>query len=127
MIMINGQWEQVKDIGDIYRITSELICKEFADEVKSIFDMQDEINELEDEISDLKEENTSLENQLEDEQSSYEGLEEIVEKLKDALDDAAYVAVSHQHSNCYDYSEYKKQYLKELADSYKIPSEYMPD
>lgn len=132
MILINNQWEQVKDIDDIYRITSEFICKEFADEVKSIFDkkyfdMQDEIGELKKEIDDLKEKNTSLENQLDDEQSTYEELEEIVEKLKDALDDAAYNAVSYQYPNCYDFSEYKKQYLKELADSNKIPNKYRPN
>lgn len=60
------------------------------------------------------------------EQARISYLKAVIDALKDALDDAAYQAVSHQHPNCYDYSEYKKQYLKELADSYKIPSEYMP-
>lgn len=125
-ILINNNWEQVKDIDDIYRIVSENINKEFADEVKSLFEQNDKIYDLECEIEELEIDKASLENQLDDEQSAYEELEEIVEKLKEALDDAAYQAVSHQHPNCYDYSEYKKQYLKELADSYKIPSEYMP-
>ena len=127
MIMINNQWEQVKDLDDIYRITSELICKEFADKVKSLFKQDDKIYDLECEVEDLETENISLESQLDDEKSAYEKLEEIVEKLKESLDDAVYQTVSYQHPNCYDLSEYKKQYLKELADSNKIPSKYMPD
>lgn len=59
---------------------------------------------MECEIEELEIDKTSLEIQLDDEQSAYEELEEIVEKLKDALDDVAYEAVSHQHPNCYDFS-----------------------
>ena len=50
-----------------------------------------------------------------------------MEKLKDALDDAAYEAVSHKYSNCYDYSRYKREYISELASTYKIPDEYVPN
>lgn len=132
MILINNQWEQVKDIDDVYRIASEFICKEFADGIKSIFDknifdIQNKINELEDEIVDLEDEKKSLENQLDEEQNAYEELKEVIDKFKDALDDAAYNVVSYKHPNCYDFSEYKKYYLKELADSNKIPNKYMPN
>ena len=127
MIMINGQWELVKDIDDVCRIVEENISTEFAQKVREIFDMSGEINELKYEIEDLNTENNLLENQLDDAYSDYENLEEVVEKLKDALDDAAYEAVSHKYSNCYDFSHYKREYISELASIYKIPVEYVPN
>lgn len=36
MIMINGSWEQVKDLSDILRIVSENIGDEFAQKVEEI-------------------------------------------------------------------------------------------
>ncbi|KAI4445222.1 hypothetical protein C823_007729 [Eubacterium plexicaudatum ASF492] len=38
MIMINGNWEQVKDLSDVLRIVSENIGNEFAQKVKEIFE-----------------------------------------------------------------------------------------
>lgn len=38
MIMINGNWEQVKDLSDVIRIVSENIGEEFAKEVEEIFE-----------------------------------------------------------------------------------------
>lgn len=38
MIMINGSWEQVKDISDVLRIVSENIGDEFAQKVEEIFE-----------------------------------------------------------------------------------------
>lgn len=35
--MINGNWEQVKDLSDILRIVSENINDEFAQKVEEIF------------------------------------------------------------------------------------------
>lgn len=40
MIMINGNWEQVKDLSDILRIISENISDEFAQKVEDIFNTQ---------------------------------------------------------------------------------------
>lgn len=37
MIMINGNWEQVKDLSDILRIISENIGDEFAQKVEEVF------------------------------------------------------------------------------------------
>lgn len=37
MIMVNGNWEQVKDLSDILRIVSENISTEFAHKVEEIF------------------------------------------------------------------------------------------
>lgn len=36
MIMINGNWEQVKDLSDVLRIVSENIGNEFAQKVEEI-------------------------------------------------------------------------------------------
>lgn len=38
--MINGNWEQVKDLSDILRIISENISDEFAQKVEDIFNTQ---------------------------------------------------------------------------------------
>lgn len=38
MIMINGNWEQVKDLSDVLRIVSENIGDEFAQKVEKIFE-----------------------------------------------------------------------------------------
>ncbi len=38
MIMINGNWEQVKDLSDVLRIVSENIGIEFAQKVEEIFE-----------------------------------------------------------------------------------------
>lgn len=38
MIMINGNWEQVKDISDVIRIVSENISGEFAQKVEEIIE-----------------------------------------------------------------------------------------
>lgn len=38
MIMINGNWEQVKDLSDVLRIVSENICSEFAQKIEEIFE-----------------------------------------------------------------------------------------
>lgn len=40
MIMINGNWEQVKDLSDVLRIVSENIGSEFAQKVEEIFEDQ---------------------------------------------------------------------------------------
>ena len=37
MIMINGNWEQVKDLSDIVRIVYENIGYKFAQKVEGIF------------------------------------------------------------------------------------------
>lgn len=45
MIIINGNWEQVKDLSDILRIVSENIGSEFAQKVEDIFESQKEVVE----------------------------------------------------------------------------------
>lgn len=38
MIMINGNWEQVKDLSDIVRIVNGNIGYEFAQKIEEIFE-----------------------------------------------------------------------------------------
>lgn len=38
MIMINGSWEQVKDLSDVLRIISENIGDEFAQKVEEMME-----------------------------------------------------------------------------------------
>lgn len=53
--MINGSWEQVKNLSDILRIASENIGDEFAKKVEEIFENNEfKIEELEIEISELR-------------------------------------------------------------------------
>lgn len=55
MIMVNGNWEQVKDLSDILRIVSENIGDEFGQKIKEIFEENEyKIEELEMNISELK-------------------------------------------------------------------------
>lgn len=57
MVLINDNWEQVKDLSDIVRIVKENIGDEFAREVDRIFDdfkyIKEENLELEDDIKKL--------------------------------------------------------------------------
>lgn len=55
MIMINGSWEQVKDLSDVLRIVSENIGDEFAQKIEEICeDNENKIEELEIDISELR-------------------------------------------------------------------------
>ncbi len=38
MIMINGNWEQVKELSDVIKIASENIGSKFAQKVEEIFE-----------------------------------------------------------------------------------------
>lgn len=51
MIMINGNWEQIKDLSDVLRIVSENIGNEFAQKVEVIF--KEKLNENNEKIKDL--------------------------------------------------------------------------
>lgn len=59
MIMINGNWEKVKDLSDILRIVSENIGDEFAQKVEEIYsdyeDILEKLDYLNDQIDKLEE------------------------------------------------------------------------
>ena len=123
--MINDQCEPVRDIDDVCRIVEENIGDEFAQKVREFISMRNEVDELRWTINDLEDEIRGFENDLDEKEIAYDNLESVVEKLKDALDDAAYKAVQYEHPNCYDFSNYKREYISELASTYKIPAEYV--
>ena len=59
IVLINNNWEQVKDLSDIVRIVEENIGYEFAREVERIcgepgIEIEEENSRLESQVSDLK-------------------------------------------------------------------------
>lgn len=83
MIMINGNWEQVKNLSDVIRIVSENIGDEFGQKIKEIFEENEyKIEELEMDISELR----LKEDQLKDLIKQLDILEDYIEKNKDGTD-----------------------------------------
>lgn len=83
MIMINGNWEQVKDLSDVLRIVSENIGDEFAQKVEKIFENNEfKIEELEIEISELR----LKEDCLKDINRQLDILENYIDENKDGTD-----------------------------------------
>lgn len=81
--MINGNWEQVKDLSDIILITAENIGDEFAQKIKEIFeDNECKIEELEMDISELR----LKEDHLKDLNKRLDILENYIDENKDGTD-----------------------------------------
>ena len=88
MIMINGNWEQVKDLSDVLRIVSENIGNEFSQKVEEIcgepseelyaayLKLENEKNELEQRYNDYGDISESL-----------DYLNEQIDKLEKYIDD----------------------------------------
>ena len=88
MIMINGSWEQVKDLSDVLRIVSENIGNEFAQKVEEICGEQSE--ELYTAYQKLESEKGELEqrcNDYDDILESLDYLNEQIDKLEKYIDD----------------------------------------
>lgn len=71
MIMINGNWEQVKDLSDVLRIISENIGSEFAQKVEEI--LKQKYDEALESLDYLSEQINELENYINknDEETDY--------------------------------------------------------
>ena len=83
MIMINGNWEQIKDLSDILRIAAENIGDEFAQKIEEIFrDNEYKIEDLEIRISELE----LKSNHLKDLNRQLDILENYIEENKDGTD-----------------------------------------
>lgn len=83
MIMINGNWEQIKDLSDVLRIVSENIGAEFAQKVKEVFqDKEDKIEDLKIDISELR----LKEDYLKDLNKKLDILEDYIDENKDGTD-----------------------------------------
>lgn len=58
-ILINGYWEDIQDLDDVFRVVDEKVGRELANEIKIICskphqELQDEISNLESIIEDLE-------------------------------------------------------------------------
>ena len=83
MIMINGNWEQVKELSDILKIVSENIGSEFAQKVREIFESNEcKIEELEMNILELR----LKEDYLKDLNRCLDILENYIDENKDGTD-----------------------------------------
>ena len=80
MIMINGNWEQVKNLSDILRIVSENIGNEFAQKVEKICGEPSE---------ELYVAYQKLESDYDDISESLDYLNEQIDKLEKYIDDNA--------------------------------------
>lgn len=88
MIMINGNWEQVKDLSDVLRIVSENIGDEFAQKVEEICGEPSE--ELYAAYQKLEYEKDELEqrcNDYDDILESLDYLNEQIDKLEEYIDE----------------------------------------
>lgn len=90
MIMINGNWEQIKDLSDVIRITSENIGGEFAQKVEEICGEPSEklyaaYQKLENEKDELEQRCNDYDDILE----SLNYLNEQIDKLEEYIDENA--------------------------------------
>lgn len=77
--MINGNWEQVKDLSDVLRIVSENISDEFAKKVEEICGEPS---------IELEEENFFLQNKIENIKDKQRKSEELFIEVLNAADDS---------------------------------------
>lgn len=90
MIMINGNWEQVKDLSDVIKIASENIGIEFARKVEEICGEPSE--ELYVAYQKLENEKEELEQRCNDYDDAFESLNclnERIDKLEEYIDENA--------------------------------------
>lgn len=93
MILINGNWEIIRDLQDISKIIREYYNDELADELDGLipehtdedyhdleFELADKLTEKDEEISDLKDEISDLKNEIED-------LEVTISELENKISD----------------------------------------
>lgn len=80
MIMINGNWEQIKDFSDVLRIVSENLGEELSKKIS------EEFERLELEIKDLNEEIIDLDFDFDTMESDLNRLQRKVGELKDYID-----------------------------------------
>lgn len=90
MIMINGNWEQVKDLSDVIRIVSENIGSEFAQKVEEICgEPSEELYVAYQKLENEKEELERKYNDYDDILESLDDLNEKIAKLEKYIDEEA--------------------------------------
>lgn len=90
MIMINGSWEQVKDLSDVFRIVSENIGGEFAHKIEEICgEPSEELYAAYQMIENEKDELEKKCNDYDDISESLDYLNEQIDKLEKYIDENA--------------------------------------
>lgn len=89
MIMINGNWEQVKDLSDVLRVVSENIGDEFAQKVEEISVGQAKLYAAYQKLKNEKDELEQRCNDCDDILESLDYLNEQIDKLEKYIDENA--------------------------------------
>ena len=88
MILINGSWEQVKDLSDILRIVSENISAEFAHKVEEICgEPSEELFVAYQKLENEKDELVQRYNDYDDILESLNYLNDQIDKLEEYIDE----------------------------------------
>lgn len=89
MVLINDNWEEVRDLEDVSKIIREYFNEDLADEMDKMIpeytdeeyrDLKWQLEEKDCDITSLKDENDTLENRI-------EILEEKIEKLENEMEE----------------------------------------
>lgn len=89
MVLINDNWEEVRDLEDVSKIIREYFNEDLADEMDKMIpehtdeeyrDLEWQLEEKDGDITSLKDENDTLENRI-------EILEEKIEKLENEMEE----------------------------------------
>lgn len=89
MVLINDNWEEVRDLEDVSKIIREYFNEDLADEMDKMIpehtdeeyqDLKWQLEEKDGDITSLKDENDTLENRI-------EVLEEKIEKLEEEMEE----------------------------------------
>lgn len=100
MILINGNWEIIRDLQDVSKIIREYYNDELADELDSLipehtdedyydleFELADKLTEKDEEISNLDEEISDLKDEISDLKNEIEDLEVTISELENKISD----------------------------------------
>ena len=88
MVLINDNWEEVRDLEDVSKIIREYFNEDLAYEIDKMipehtdeeyYELEYQLNDKDDYISSLEDENDTLENRI-------DILEEKIEELEEKLD-----------------------------------------
>ena len=91
MILVNDNWEEVRDLQDVSKIIRENY-NDLADELDKLipehddndyFDLECDMTDMQNEISALEDENSYLEGRVDELENKVEDLEKEIEKLEE--------------------------------------------
>lgn len=92
MILVNNNWEEIRDLEDVSRIIREKLNYDLANELDKLipehddndyFNLECDMAEMQNEISALEDENSYLEGLVDKLENEIEYLEKDIEKLEE--------------------------------------------